>query len=57
MLLFERRGDSQSDGLRWGLGQYEPNDILGAIDPAAKEANVPRSRLATMGESMGAGAC
>jgi uncharacterized protein len=55
VLLFEMRGHGQSEGLRWGLGEYEPNDILGAIDLAAERANVPRSRVATIGESMGGG--
>jgi uncharacterized protein len=55
VLLFEMRGHGESEGLRWGLGEYEPNDILGAIDLAAQRANVPRSRVATIGESMGGG--
>jgi pimeloyl-ACP methyl ester carboxylesterase len=55
VLLFEMRGHGQSDGLRWGLGQYEPNDILGAIDLAAQKAGVVRGRVATIGESMGGG--
>jgi len=55
VLLFEMRGHGQSDGLRWGLGEYEPYDILAAIDLAAQKTNVARSRVATIGESMGAG--
>ncbi|HEX9494255.1 MAG TPA: alpha/beta hydrolase, partial [Candidatus Limnocylindria bacterium] len=55
VLLFEMRGHGQSEGLRWGLGQYEPDDILGAIDLAAQKAAVPRARVATIGESMGGG--
>ena len=55
VLLFEMRGHGQSDGLRWGLGQYEPNDILGAIDLAAQKIGQSRSRVATIGESMGGG--
>jgi uncharacterized protein len=55
VLLFEMRGHGQSDGLRWGLGEYEPNDILGAIDVAAQKIGQPRSRVATIGESMGGG--
>ena len=54
-LLFEMRGHGQSEGLRWGLGQDEPKDILAAIDTAAQKANVPRARVATIGESMGGG--
>ncbi len=55
VLLFEMRGHGQSEGLRWGLGEYEPNDILGAIDLAAQKIGQPRSRVATIGESMGGG--
>jgi uncharacterized protein len=55
VLLFEMRGHGQSDGLRWGLGQDEPKDILAAIDLAAQKTNVARSRVATIGESMGGG--
>jgi fermentation-respiration switch protein FrsA (DUF1100 family) len=55
VLLFEMRGHGQSDGLRWGLGQDEPNDILGAIDLAAQKIGQPRGRVATIGESMGGG--
>jgi fermentation-respiration switch protein FrsA (DUF1100 family) len=55
VLLFEMRGHGQSDGLRWGLGQYEPDDILAAIDLAAAKSGQPRSRVATIGESMGGG--
>ena len=55
VLLFEMRGHGESDGLRWGLGQYEPDDILGAIDLAAQKTSLPRSRIATIGESMGGG--
>jgi uncharacterized protein len=55
VLLFEMRGHGQSDGLRWGLGEYEPNDILGAIDLAAQKIGQPRGRVATIGESMGGG--
>jgi len=57
VLLFEMRGHGASDGLRWGLGEYEPADILAAIDFAAKKTAQPRSRIATIGESMAAGAC
>jgi fermentation-respiration switch protein FrsA (DUF1100 family) len=55
VLLFEMRGHGASDGLRWGLGQYEPSDILGAIDLAAQKTSQPSSRIATIGESMGGG--
>src|SRR5260221_14435498 len=55
VLLFEMRGHGESGGLRWGLGEYEPADILAAIDFAAKKTGQPRSRIATIGESMGGG--
>lgn len=55
VLLFEMRGHGQSEGLRWGLGQYEPDDILGAIDLVAQKTGQPRGRIATIGESMGGG--
>ncbi len=55
VLVFEMRGHGQSDGLRWGLGQYEPDDILAAIDLAAQKISQPHSRVATIGESMGGG--
>lgn len=55
VLLFEMRGHGQSEGLRWGLGQYEPDDILAAIDLAARKIGQPHSRVATIGESMGGG--
>ena len=55
VLLFEMRGHGQSDGLRWGLGEYEPADILAAIDFAAMKTGQSRSRIATIGESMGGG--
>jgi fermentation-respiration switch protein FrsA (DUF1100 family) len=55
VLLFELRGTGQSEGTRWSLGEFEPNDVIAAIDFAARKTNVPRSRVATIGESMGGG--
>jgi fermentation-respiration switch protein FrsA (DUF1100 family) len=55
VLLFDMRAHGQSEGLRWSLGEYEPNDIIAAIDLAARKTNVARSRIATIGESMGGG--
>ncbi len=55
VLVFEMRGHGESEGLRWGLGEHEPNDILSAIDLAAAKAQIDRRRVATIGESMGAG--
>jgi pimeloyl-ACP methyl ester carboxylesterase len=54
-LLFDLRGHGESDGLRWGLGKQEALDVAAAVDLAAKKANVPRSRVAVVAESMGAG--
>src|SRR3979411_2678869 len=55
VLLFEMRGHGESDGLRWGLGEYEPNDNLGAIDLAPQRANEPRRRGATIREGVSGG--
>jgi pimeloyl-ACP methyl ester carboxylesterase len=54
-LLFDLRGHGESDGLRWGLGEKEALDVAAAVDLAAQKAGVPRSRVALLGESMGAG--
>ncbi|HET7699763.1 MAG TPA: alpha/beta hydrolase [Candidatus Limnocylindria bacterium] len=55
VLLFDLRGHGESDGERYSLGQYEPRDIVAAIDFAATKANIPRQRVAVIGESLGAG--
>jgi len=55
VLVFDLRGHGESDGLRWGLGQFEPRDILGAIDLATKKAGVDKKHVAVIGESMGGG--
>lgn len=54
-LLFDLRGHGTSDGLRWGLGGGEAQDVAAAVDFAATKAGVPRSRVAVVAESMGAG--
>ncbi len=54
-LLFDLRGHGESDGARWGLGKYEAVDVAAAVDLAAQKAGVPRSRVAVIAESMGAG--
>lgn len=54
-LLFDLRGHGESEGLRWGLGKQEALDVAAAVDLAASKANVPRSRVAVVAESMGAG--
>ncbi len=54
-LLFDLRGHGESEGLRWGLGKHEALDVAAAVDLAAAKANVPRSRVAIVAESMGAG--
>jgi fermentation-respiration switch protein FrsA (DUF1100 family) len=55
VLLFDMRGHGESEGLRWGLGEKESLDVAAAVDLAAEKAGVPRSRVALLGESMGAG--
>jgi len=54
-LLFDLRGHGESGGLRWGLGSLEALDVAAAVDLAAEKAKVPRSRVAIVAESMGAG--
>jgi pimeloyl-ACP methyl ester carboxylesterase len=55
VLLFDLRGHGESEGDRYSLGQYEPRDIVAAIDFTAKKASVDRRRVAVVGESLGAG--
>jgi uncharacterized protein len=54
-LLFDLRGHGESEGLRWGLGAGESLDVAAAVELAAQKAKIPRSRVAVIGESMGAG--
>jgi hypothetical protein len=54
-LLFDLRGHGESEGARWGLGKGEALDVAAAVDLAAEKAGVPRSRVAVIAESMGAG--
>lgn len=55
-LLFDLRAHGESGGgPRWGLGRYEARDVAAAVDLAAQKAGVPRSRVAVIAESMGAG--
>lgn len=54
-LLFDLRAHGESEGLRWGLGKQEALDVAAAVDLAAQKANIPRSRVAVIAESMGAG--
>lgn len=54
-LLFDLRGHGESEGLRWGLGKQEALDIVAAVDLAAQRAEISRSRVAIIAESMGAG--
>jgi fermentation-respiration switch protein FrsA (DUF1100 family) len=53
-LLFDLRGHGESQGLRWSLGANEAKDVAAAVDLAAQKAQVPRSQVAEIGESMGA---
>ena len=55
VLLFDLRGHGESEGVRYSLGQYEPRDVVAAIDFAQKKAGVDRKRVAIIGESMGGG--
>lgn len=55
VLLFDLRGHGESQGLRWGLGKGEALDVAAAVDLAARKAALPRSRVALIAESMGAG--
>ncbi len=55
VLLFDLRGHGESEGERYSLGQYEPRDIVAAVDFAASKAGIPKGRVAVVGESLGAG--
>jgi len=55
VLLFDLQGHGTSEGLRWGLGQYEADDIVAAVRFAAAKAGIAKDRVATIGESMGGG--
>jgi len=55
VLLFDLRGHGESEGLRYSLGEYEPRDVVAAIDFAQRKAGIDRKRVAIIGESMGGG--
>ena len=55
VLLFDLRGHGESGGERYSLGQFEPRDIVAAVELAAKKTGIPKSRVAVLGESLGAG--
>lgn len=55
VLLFDLRGHGESGGERYSLGQYEPRDIVAAVELAAKKTGIPKSRVAVIGESLGGG--
>ncbi len=55
VLLFDLRGHGESEGFRWGLGEGEARDVVAAVDLASQKAGLPRSRVAIVAESMGAG--
>jgi len=55
VLLFDLRGHGESEGERYSLGQYEPRDIKAAVDFVQQKANLPRGRIAVLGESLGGG--
>lgn len=55
VLTFDLRGHGESEGDRYSLGQYEPRDIVAAVDLAATKAGIDRRRVAVIGESLGGG--
>lgn len=55
VLLFDLRAHGESEGLRYSLGQYEPRDVIAAVDYAQRKAGIDRRRVAIIGESMGGG--
>ena len=55
VLLFDLRGHGVSEGVRYSLGEYEPRDIVAAVDFAQRKAGIDRKRVAIIGESMGGG--
>jgi fermentation-respiration switch protein FrsA (DUF1100 family) len=55
VLLFDLRAHGESEGVRYSLGQYEPRDVVAAIDFAQRKAGIDRRRVAVIGESMGGG--
>ncbi len=55
VLTFDLRGHGESEGDRYSLGQYEPRDIVAAVDTAARKAGIDRRRVAIIGESLGGG--
>ena len=55
VLLFDLRGHGEREGERYSLGQYEPRDIIAAINFAAEKSGIPKQRVAVIGESLGGG--
>lgn len=55
VLLFDLRAHGESEGLRYSLGEYEPRDVVAAIDFTQAKAGIDRKRVAIIGESMGGG--
>jgi fermentation-respiration switch protein FrsA (DUF1100 family) len=55
VLLFDLRGHGESEGERYSLGQYEPRDIIAAVELAATKSGIAKQRVAVIGESLGAG--
>lgn len=55
-LMFDLYGHGESGGgPRWGLGKFEAMDVAAAVELASQKAGVPRSRVAVIAESLGAG--
>jgi fermentation-respiration switch protein FrsA (DUF1100 family) len=55
VLLFDLRGHGESGGERYSLGEYEPRDIVAAVNLAAAKTAIPKSHVAVLGESLGGG--
>ncbi len=55
VLLFDLRGHGESEGLRYSLGEYEPRDVIAAVNFAQRKSGIDRKRVAIIGESMGGG--
>src|SRR5258705_13907256 len=51
VLLFDLRGHGAGEGRPYALGEYEPRDVVAAIDFAQRKARIDRKRVAIIGES------
>ncbi len=55
VLLFDLRGHGESGGERYSLGQFEPRDIVAAVEFTAAKSGITKQRVAIIGESLGGG--